>query len=215
MQTDKHYLMVGSFVILTLLAAAVFSVWLTGKHDQDKYMLYRIHFTESVNGLTIGGPVKLRGVDVGVIKNMMIDPSDTSQVRIDVNLLKTAPIKTDTVATLKLQGITGGTYIELSGSSPEAAILANNQENDADHPPEIPSEPSTISTLMEMLPEITDKISHISGQIDKLLSNKNIASLSDTIKNFQQASHNTNELTHNIKEHPSQLIFGSRKKDDE
>ena len=115
----------------------------------------------------------------------------------------------DTVASLKLQGITGVIYIELSGSSPEAAHLASNE--DTGNPPEIPSVPSTLTTLMDMLPQILEKVSHISDQADKLFSNKNIAAISSMIGNMQKASKNANELTKELKENPTKLIFSPKK----
>ncbi len=213
MQRDKHYVLVGAFVILTILAVAGFSTWLVGTQDKDKYQVYRIRFAESVSGLALGSPVKYRGVDVGKVKEMSIDPDDITYIRVDANILKSAPIKTDTVATLKLLGITGNVYIELSGSQPGSPNLLTSENRES--PPEIPSQPSTISTVMDMLPQITEKISNISDQLSKLLSNKNIASISDTIKQLNATSHNAAEASQNIKEHPSRLIFGGHDKKDD
>jgi ABC-type transporter Mla subunit MlaD len=42
----------------------------SGRSDD---VLYRIHFTESVSGLTQGDPVKFHGVEVGNVKSMTID----------------------------------------------------------------------------------------------------------------------------------------------
>ncbi len=214
MQRDKHYLLVGSFVILTVFAAAIFAVWLAGAQDKDKYQLYRIRFAESVSGLNIGSPVKFRGVDIGKVKTMEIDPDDTSLIRITANIIKTAPIKPDTIATLKLLGITGSVYIELAGGDPSAPNIEAADDKTA--LPEIKSQPSTISTVMDMLPQITEKISAISDQMTKLLSDKNIASLSDTIKTLQKTSHDASDLTQSLKEHPSRLLWGGKaKKDDD
>src|SRR5271154_3606446 len=132
METDKHYLRVGSFVLLTLLAAAVFTIWLVGTYDNSKYTSYRIHFAESVSGLDIGGPVKFHGVQVGKVETMSIDPTDMRLIRVDISILKSTPVKTDTTASLKLQGITGSVYIELSGTNPQAADLASAED---DSPP--------------------------------------------------------------------------------
>src|SRR5450759_194061 len=114
METDKRYFFEGLFIIVFSVAAAFFAVWLgsPGRHDD---VLYRIHFPDSVSGLTVGDPVKYRGVDVGTVKSMMIDPDNSRLVRVDVRLRKETPIKTDTKATLTMKGITGVNYIELYG----------------------------------------------------------------------------------------------------
>src|SRR5208282_3859602 len=112
METDKHYFYEGLFIIGFSIAAAFFAVWLgsTGRHDD---VLYRIHFPDSVSGLAVGDPVKYRGVDVGTVKSLIVDPVDSRLVRVDVRLRKETPVKTDTRASLTLQGITGVVYIEL------------------------------------------------------------------------------------------------------
>jgi len=209
METDKHYLRVGSFVLLTLLAIAAFSIWLIGAYDASKSTLYRIRFADSVSGLDVGGPVKFHGVQVGKVETITIDPTDMRLTRVDISILKSATIKTDTVASLKLQGITGGVYIDLSGSSQEAASLASETEN----PPEIPASPNALNAIMDTLPEILKKVTHIADQADKLFSDKNIAALSNMIGNMQKASSNAKEATREIKENPTKLIFAPKDKE--
>src|SRR6516165_5892546 len=102
MESDKHYFIEGLFVIVLSLAAAFFSIWLSRAGNRDD-VLYRIHFNESVSGLTLGDPVKYLGVDVGTVKTMSIDTADPQLVQVDVSLHKDAPVKTDTKAELKIK----------------------------------------------------------------------------------------------------------------
>ena len=97
-------------------------VWLSGSAHRDD-VLYRIHFYESVSGLSLGDPVKFRGVDIGTVKAMNLDAADPQRVQVDVALRKDAPVKTDTKATLMMKGITGTVYIELAGGSVDAPAL--------------------------------------------------------------------------------------------
>src|SRR5260370_7498027 len=94
METDRHYFIEGLFIIGISIAAAFFFVWLqTSGHRDD--VLYRIHFNESVSGLTLGDPVKFHGVDVGTVKAMALDAADPRNVQLDVNLRNKAPLKPD------------------------------------------------------------------------------------------------------------------------
>ena len=122
MESDKRYFIEGLFVIVLSVALAFFFVWLTRSGNKDD-VLYRIHFSESVSGLSLGDPVKYLGVDVGMVSAMTIKPDDPSQVQIDVKLRKDAPVKTDTKATLQFKGITGTFFVELSGSTAGAKNL--------------------------------------------------------------------------------------------
>jgi len=154
METDKHYFFEGLFIIVFSIAAALFAVWLgsSGRHDD---VIYRIHFPDSVSGLTAGDTVKFRGVDVGTVKSMDIDPENSRLVRVDVRLRKDTPVKTDTRASLTLKGITGVVFIELNGGDPAAkTLLAVTPENTI---PEIPSEKTGLNAMLDELPKLVKK----------------------------------------------------------
>jgi phospholipid/cholesterol/gamma-HCH transport system substrate-binding protein len=190
METDRHYFIEGLFIIVLSLGAALAFVWLSGSGHRDD-VLYRLHFDESVSGLSVGDPVKFRGVDVGSVKAMNLVPDDPRLVQVDVELRKDAPVKTDTKASLKLKGITGVVFIELSGGSPDAkTLVAATPEGQV---PEIPAEKSTLTTLVEALPKAVERFLAIEGQTKKVLSD-------------------VGAVTTSIKDNPSQLIFGSKSK---
>src|SRR5438093_5122412 len=166
METDKHYFLEGLFIIGLSVAAAVFFLWLANPGHRDD-VIYRIHFAESVSGLALGDPVKFRGVDVGKVKTMGIDPADPRRVQVDVALRKDAPVKTDTKASLKLKGITGVVFIELNGggSADAKTLVAATPEGQI---PEIPSDKSTLTTLVEALPKALDRFLAIENQTKKV-----------------------------------------------
>jgi phospholipid/cholesterol/gamma-HCH transport system substrate-binding protein len=190
METDKHYFIEGLFIIVLSVGAALAFVWLSGSGHRDD-VLYRMHFDESVSGLSVGDPVKFRGVDVGSVKALSLVPDDPRLVQVDVELRKDAPVKTDTKASLKLKGITGVVFIELNGGSPDAkTLLAATPEGQV---PEIPAEKSTLTTLVEALPKAVERFLSIESQTKKVLSD-------------------VGAVTGSIKENPSQLIFGPKSK---
>ena len=167
METDKHYFLEGLFIIGLSVAAAVFFLWLANPGHRDD-VIYRIHFAESVSGLALGDPVKFRGVDVGKVKTMGIDPADPRRVQVDVRLRKEAPVKTDTKATLKLKGITGVVFIELNGGTPNAqSLVAATPEGQI---PEIASEKSGLASVIDQLPKVIEKFSAIEDQTKKVVT---------------------------------------------
>ena len=191
MESDKHYFIEGLFVIVFSVAAAFFFVWLSRPGNKDD-VLYRIRFAESVSGLSLGDPVKYLGVDVGTVKTMSIDTIDPRRVQVEVRLRKEAPVKTDTKATLKIKGITGVNFIELSGGTAAArTLVAATPEGQI---PEIPSEKSTINTMLEQLPKVIAKFSVIEDQTKKVVSD-------------------VGETAAKVKENPSLLLRSKSKKD--
>jgi phospholipid/cholesterol/gamma-HCH transport system substrate-binding protein len=184
METDKRYFFEGLFIIVVLIAAALAFVWLAKSGHRDD-VIYRIRFAESVSGLALGDPVKFRGVDVGTVKAMAIDPTDLRLVRVDVRLRKETPVKTDTTASLRLKGITGVVFVELNGGSPNAKSL--REATPGADIPEIPSEKSSLTNIVEQLPKVLEKFSSIEGQTKKVLTD-------------------VGEVTKKVKEDPSLLL---------
>ena len=190
METDKHYFFEGLFILLFSLAAAVVAVWLgsPGRHDD---VLYRIHFPDSVSGLAAGDSVKYRGIDVGTVKSMAIDPDDSRLVLVDVRLRKETPVKTDTRASLTMKGITGVVFIELNGGDPAAKTLL--EVTPPDKVPEIASEKSGLKAMLDNLPKVIEKFSALEDQVKKVVTG-------------------VGGLTEKVKEDPSMLLWGPDKK---
>jgi phospholipid/cholesterol/gamma-HCH transport system substrate-binding protein len=191
MESDKRYFIEGLFVIGLSIALAFFFAWLAHSGNKDD-VDYRIHFAESVSGLARGDPVRFMGVEVGMVKSMTIKPDDPDHVEVDVQLRRNTPVKTDTRATLKLKGITGADFIELSGGSADAKpLLAATPQGQV---PEIPAVKSTIDTLMEQLPKVVSKFSSIEDQTKKVVTD-------------------IGQVTKQVKQDPSVLLRGPKKKD--
>ena len=177
METDQRYFFEGLFIIGFSVAAAFFAMWLgsPGHHDD---VLYRIHFHDSVSGLAVGDPVKFRGIDVGTVKSLGIDPDDSRLVVVDLRLRKETPVKTDTKASLALKGITGVVYIELSGGDPAAKTLL--AVTPADQVPEIATEKVGLKAMLDNLPKLVDKFSAIEDQVKKVVTS--VGGLTDKVK---------------------------------
>lgn len=189
METDKRYFIEGLFIIVLLVGMAIFFVWLANSGKRDD-VLYRIHFAESVSGLSLGDSVKFHGVDVGTVRQMVLDPEDPRRVQVDVKLRKEAPVKTDTRASLVLKGITGVVYVELNGGSPEAKRLV--EVTPSNEIPEIRSEKSRLTTLLDQLPKVVEKFSALEDQAKKVVTD-------------------VGGVTAKIKEDPSVLLRGLAK----
>jgi phospholipid/cholesterol/gamma-HCH transport system substrate-binding protein len=205
MEADKHYFLEGLFIIGLSIAAAFAFVWLAKTGHRDD-VLYRIHFAESVSGMALGDPVKFHGVDVGTVKTMAIDTADPRLVQVDVSLRKDAPVKTDTKASLKLKGITGTVFVELSGGSAEAKSLVETTPQG--QIPEIPSEKSQLAGILESIPKVLDSLSSVGGQAKKLMSD--VGKVTGSMK---EAADNAKDAAAKVKEDPSTLLWGNKKKE--
>jgi phospholipid/cholesterol/gamma-HCH transport system substrate-binding protein len=153
----------------TLLIVAI--LWLaSGGSLQKKYDLYLAVVEESVAGLNLNAPVKYNGVDVGKVQHIQLDPNNPQRVRLHFAIERGTPIKIDTIAVLKTQGLTGIAYVELDGGAKNApALVAVGNEPY----PVIQTKPSLSTRLENILTSVLAKLDNTSNTIDSLLSAEN------------------------------------------
>lgn len=123
MEPKVNYILVGSFIAFLGAAALVGILWL-GKADfRGSYDRYEAYMKESVAGLSVNSTVKYRGVDVGRVKDIVLNPNNPEEVLLTMDIARGTPIKTDTIAVLETQGLTGLATINLTGGSRDAPSL--------------------------------------------------------------------------------------------
>lgn len=182
METRAGYIAVGGFVIALVAAAFGFVLWMTGSPGGDAPVPYRVYFQGSVTGLQDGGAVRYRGVPVGAVTDIRIDPENIERIRVTVALKPGTPIKTDTVATMALQGITGLAYIELiEGTQESPALTSGNGRKIA----VIQSRTTGLQQVIEQVPKVVERVVVVTERLTDLLSEQNMASISDTIQNLR------------------------------
>jgi len=166
-----NYAVVGGFVLLLGAALIAGVLWLaSGGAWQKKYDLYLAMEDESVAGLNLNAPVKYNGVDVGKVQDIRLDSVNPERVRLILAIERATPIKVDTVAVLRTQGLTGIAYVELRGGAHDAAALL------AAGPgllPEIRTKPSLSARLENILTTVLAKLDSTSNNINALLSDEN------------------------------------------
>ena len=123
MEPKVNYLVVGLFVA-TLGAAILGGILWLGKTDyRGVYERYEAYMRESVAGLSVDSTVKYRGVDVGRVRDIALNPGNPEEVRLTLDISRGTPIKADTIAVLETQGLTGLATVNLTGGSREAPPL--------------------------------------------------------------------------------------------
>ena len=172
-----------------MLAAALIGgvLWIaSGGSLQKKFDLYLAIEEESVAGLSLNAPVKYNGVDVGKVSDIRLDPANPDRVRLIFAIEHGTPIKVDTVAVLKTQGLTGIAYVELGGGSKDSPIL----EVGAHEPyPVIRTNPSLATRLENVLTSVLAKLDRTSGNIDALLDVENRAALKSALADIASVAH--------------------------
>ena len=182
-----NYPIVGAFVIVlgAVLIAGV--LWLaSGGAFQKKYDLYLAIEDESVSGLNLNAPVKYNGVDVGKVREIQLDPGNPERVNLLFALERGTPIKEDTVAVLKTQGLTGIAYVELSGGARDAPLLRATAQSKY---PVIRTKPSLGARLENVLTTVLAKLDSTSNNINSILSDENRAAFTSALADIAIVTH--------------------------
>ncbi|HEC1761975.1 MlaD family protein [Campylobacter lari] len=189
MENRANYILIGIFVFILFFISLFFVVWYGNLKDEKTFKYYEIFMEESVAGLSVKAPVKFLGVDVGSVEKIGIDTKGSNfRVKILVKLDSELIIKTDTYASLQIQGITGFKFIQLSGGSEKApALKAYNEEY-----PIIPSKESFFASLDKQTTNIIELISSSKEKLDKLFSDKNLNNIERILQNTSEFSAHLN-----------------------
>lgn len=158
---------------MLLLGAALVAgvLWLaSGGAVRKQYELYLAIVDESVAGLNVNAPVKYSGVDVGKVREIRLDPGNPERVNLLFAIESGTPVKEDTVAVLKTQGLTGIAYVELSGGARDAPPLRATAGN---RYPVIRTKPSLSARLENVLTSVLAKLDSTSNNINAILSDEN------------------------------------------
>lgn len=179
METKVNYALVGAFVLALGAALIAGVLWLaSGGGFQEKPTLYLALVDESVAGLNVNAPVKYRGVDVGKVRAIRLDPGNPEQVRLVFAIERGTPIKEDTVAVLKTQGLTGIAYVELDGGTLASPPLRASASGEL---PVIRTKASLSARLENVLTTVLAKLDATSETINKILSDDNLSSFKSTL----------------------------------
>lgn len=190
METRANYIMVGFFVLLLAFGLLGFVLWLAKFQFEQVYARYDIVFESAVTGLREGSPVRYNGVGVGEVLSVDLDPDRPTAIRVTIEVQKRTPVRADSLATLELEGLTGGRYVQLTGGSPTAPPLEPLSE---DRLAEIPAGHSSFEQVLEGAPEMLENVNLVLLRAQALMSDRNL-------KNIEQLIGNLTEVTAAIAE---------------
>jgi phospholipid/cholesterol/gamma-HCH transport system substrate-binding protein len=181
MENRAHALAAGLFTIAFGLLLALAAYWFAGEHaEEDNYVLVSRH---SVSGLSVQGEVRYRGLQVGHIKKIEIDPTSPRTILIHAAIKRGTPITAATFARLAYQGVTGLSYVQLDDDGKVGARLESGKEA------------ARIEVRASLLEDVSDtgqtmisRISDVSLRMSHLLSDQNLERFNRTLANVEAVS---------------------------
>jgi phospholipid/cholesterol/gamma-HCH transport system substrate-binding protein len=201
MENRSNHILVGSVVLVMLVAILAFILWLS-QASGDKKKLYDVLFSQAVDGLTPGSAVTFSGVPVGQVKSISLMPQTPEFVRVRISVNDDTPVLVGTTATVKGVGFTGVSAIQLdppdrdpkrpNARRAEIACPAGDEAR-LRCPfgvPVIPTKAGGLGALLNSAPELLERVSTLTLRLTELLGDKNQASIAGILHNVDTMSHN-------------------------
>lgn len=187
MEEKVNFTLVGIFVLLLGAGLIGGVLWFSSAKSYLKaYDIYQTYMTESVSGLNINAPVRYRGVQVGRVQKIALNPKNVEQVQLTLNIEHGTQIKADTQAVLRSQGLTGLAFIELAGGSQNSPLLTAA----ANEPyPVIAAGPSLANRLEATVLALLSNLNQTSNNVNNLLDADNQRMLKNTLADIALLSH--------------------------
>ena len=188
MENRAHALAAGLFTFV--LAAALIAAALWFRREEIGFEQYLVTTTSAITGLKVEAPVRYRGVDVGRVESIRLEPGGSGRVQIRIGVQEDTPITRGTYAQLGYQGVTGLAFVSLNddGTSTEPLTPAGGE------PPRIEMRPSIFDSGLDLVASVKE----ISARLSDLLNEDNRKMLAKALAGFEQASRQTAALAEKL-----------------
>ena len=194
METRANHVWVGVITLALLVLVVGGIVWIARLHEgvQDQYDIF---FPQSVEGLGKGSAVSYNGVPAGQVSEIQLAAGDPGLVRVRISVSDHIPILKGTTATLE-GSFTGVSTIQLNGGVKGQAPITDDGR---DGVPEIPPRRSGLGELLSNAPQLLARLTGLTDQMAKMVSDENIRHLNGILANTDRATHGLADATPHIK----------------
>ncbi len=199
MENKSHALAAGTFVLLLLAMLIALAVWLT--RDTSGQRLFDISSKDAVTGLQPQAGVRYKGVQVGRVTSIALDPQTRGNVLVRIAVNDTAPITITTFASLGFQGVTGLAFVQLDDSNEASAPLATSSTRVA----RIPMRQGLVSRLTEQGGHMLGQLDQASQRLNTLLEPDKQQAMVEAVNNLSKAAAQLGRLTR----HADQVLSGN------
>ena len=187
METEGRYTLVGALVVAVVALMSLAIMWLAGAADTIAYQTYTIYFKQqSLDGLAVGSPVKMRGIKVGVVDGYLFSRKHGEAVAVTTRIDEGVPVHTGAAAFIKRNLVTGIAAIEITNGSNDTPLL--DKAPAGERYPVIAEGSSDIDKVATALSRLAVNGAQVLEKMNSLLSDENQRAINETLANLNELS---------------------------
>jgi phospholipid/cholesterol/gamma-HCH transport system substrate-binding protein len=182
MENRSHAIVAVIFLLVFSAGAILVYYWLADRPDEP--LAYEIVTSQSVGGLAEQSDVRFKGLLVGHVAKLAFDPEDRSRVVIRLQLKRDAYVTHATYAVVAMQGLTGGSVLELKLGEGSRTPLATSNE----HPAQIPMHQSLLDFLASSARKDMQDLQEVLASARKVLDSDNRHHIAASLQQIDTAT---------------------------
>ncbi len=182
MENRSHALLAGLFTLLLGLAALASVWWFGGQREATRD--YVVVTRQNVTGLSPQAQVRYRGIGVGKVQSIQLDPDDVRNILIRIRVGAEVPVTRGTTAKLGYQGVTGIAHVLLEEGGSDATPLSGSDGQ----PPRIAMQQSLIEELSEVGGATMRQARDLLANANQLLNAENRQRVAQTLSNLEAST---------------------------
>jgi phospholipid/cholesterol/gamma-HCH transport system substrate-binding protein len=179
---ETHLVLAGLFVLGLGVVAVAVGLWL-GRIGTE-YDPYVVVSRYPVSGLHPESAVFYRGVEIGKVSSIEVDPQDLTTIRVAILINKGFPVTDRTFARLRVQPLTGLAQIELDNAEGLAKPLPTHSKK----PAIIPMQPSLFEQLTGTGQDLMGELQRLALRLNELLDEENQKRIERILANLETAT---------------------------
>ena len=192
MEAEAKYTYVGIALIVLVAALIAAVVWLNRAGGRGDFNYYTIYFErQPLDGLQIGADVDMRGIKVGRVEDYDLLSEKINRVRVTIRTDRRAPVRTNTVAIVVRNFVTGIARITLI--TPEPAGPPLTEVGEGQSYPIIAEGESSFDAIAGKVGRIGDIAAETLENINLLLTADNRAAVTSSLANIKELTAGLNQ----------------------
>ncbi|SHG78634.1 MCE family protein [Marivita hallyeonensis] len=184
METRANFVLIGAFALAGFLGIFAFFLWFANVQLNQQFAYYDIDF-DTVSGLSDASDVRFSGLPVGRVVDVGLSPEADGTVRVRVEIDASTPVRSNSVATIESQGVTGVSFVGISSGTPTSPLLLAAS---VDEVPMITPGQSVLQSLSENAPELLAETLDVVRDLRELIGGDNQQRVQNILENVEQSS---------------------------
>ncbi|MBF9031145.1 MCE family protein [Rhodobacterales bacterium HKCCE3408] len=183
METRANYILIGAFTIAGIVGLLAF-FFAFARLELDRSLAYYDVNFDSVAGLSQASDVRFAGLPVGQVVDVQLSPDRDGTVRVRIEVDADTPVRSDSIATIESQGVTGVAFVAISAGTTQAELAIPETGEIGT----IESGRSVIQSLTEDAPALVSEALELVRNVGDLFSGENRGRIENIITNAETAS---------------------------